>query len=272
MMENPFEVHGTPELTDPTLIVGWQTRDVGKIGSEVIGFLNEKLGGQEVGEITPLGFFPFAGIDFRGDVIQVPEDRFWACEGDNLLLFGGDEPRFEWYRFMNAMLDLAEYHSKAKQVYTVSGTVSLIAHTSPRRLLAVFNQEGLEEEVLGHGAERMDYEGQPAMNSYLLWVAKRRGLPAISLWPQVPFYLAAARDPAAIRCTLSFLDRRFNLGMDLGELDSEVEEQGEMIRLLRRENEEVDRYIGMLEEGLSLGTEEQRQLAEEVYELLERGG
>ena len=107
------------------------------------------------------------------------------------------------------------------------------------------------------------------MNSYLLWVAKRREIPGVSLWPEIPFYLAATKDPAAVRCTLSFLDKRFDLGLDFRELDSEVEEQHEKIGVLRKDNHEVNRYIGMLERGLSLDAEEKRELVKEVYELLE---
>ena len=271
-MENPLEIHGTPKMVNPTLIVGWQVRDAGKIGSEVIDFLNEKLGGHQVSEISPLDFFPFEAIGFRDDVIQVPEDRFWACEGENLLLFRGDEPRFEWYEFLNAMLDLAEYHFQAKQVYTVGGTVSLIAHTAPRRLLAVFNQEGLSEELLDHGVEKMDYEGPPAMSSYLLWVAKKRRIPGISLWPQVPFYLAATRDLTAVRATLSLLNWEFDLSLDLEELDLEAKAQHERLALLREVKPEIDEYMGMLEKGLSLDREAQMKLTKAVHEFLEGRG
>jgi hypothetical protein len=51
--KDPFEIYQTPKLQSSCLIVGWQTRDIGKLGSKVIDFLNEKLGGQEVAEIKP---------------------------------------------------------------------------------------------------------------------------------------------------------------------------------------------------------------------------
>ena len=46
MEKNPLEIYKTPKLHSPSLIVGWQTRDIGKLGPKVIDFLNEKLGGQ----------------------------------------------------------------------------------------------------------------------------------------------------------------------------------------------------------------------------------
>ncbi len=117
----------------------------------------------------------------------------------------------------------------------------------------------------------MTWEGPPAISSYLLWLAKRRDIPGISLWPEIPFYLAAGEDSAVTKLVLSFLDRRFSLGLDLGELDSDIGNQNEKIAQLREQNTEINEYINRLESGLSLNEEEQVRLARAVYELLEPG-
>jgi proteasome assembly chaperone (PAC2) family protein len=268
-MEEPlFELYRTPKLQSPSLIVGWQTRDVGKVSSRVINLLNEKLGGQEIGEIKPSGFFPLGGAAFKNDLIQFPQSKFWACEENDLLILKSDEPRYEKYKFLNLALDLAEYHYKAKELYTVSGTVSPIAHTNPRQILAVFNQAEFKEKVQGYGLVDMDYHGEPAISSYLLWLAKGRGLPGVSLWPEVPFYLASKEDPEAVGITLSFLSRKFNLGVDLEGFNVEVDRQNGKLAQLRRENPEISKFIGMLESGISLSEEEQVKLAREVYQIL----
>ena len=272
MEKNPLEIYKTPKLHSPSLIVSWQTRDIGKLGLKVIDFLKEKPGGQEIAEIKPLGFFPFGGVRFKDDLVQVPESKFWACEKDNLLIFRSDEPVFEHYQFLNSVLDFAEYHCHAKELYTLSGVVSFTAHTSPRRILTVFNKAELKERLQGYGLENMTWEGPPAISSYLLWLAKRRGIPGASLWPEVPFYLATKEDPQAIKLTLSFLNRRLNLGLDLGGFDLEIRDQNEKIAELRKENAEINKYINMLESGLRLDEGEQLKLAEEVYELLGKGG
>jgi proteasome assembly chaperone (PAC2) family protein len=269
--KDPFEIYKTPQLQSSSLIVGWQTRDIGKLGSKVIDFLNERLGGQEIAEIKPLGFFPFGGVRFKDDLVQIPESKFWACEKNNLLIFRSDEPEFEDYKFLNSILDFAEHHCQAEELYTLSGTISLIAHTHPRRILAVFNQPEFKESLQGYGLVEMTWEGPPAISSYLLWVAKRRGIPGVSLWPEIPFYLATREDPQAIKLTLSFLNRRFNLGLDLGGFDLEIRDQDEKIAQLRRENTEINKYISQLESGFGLDEDEQLKLAEEVYELLGKG-
>jgi proteasome assembly chaperone (PAC2) family protein len=138
--------------------------------------------------------------------------------------------------------------------------------------LTVFNQPELKKSLQGYGLENMTWEGPPAISSYLLWLAKRRGIPGVSLWPEIPFYLATREDPHAIKLTLSFLNKRFNLGLNLGEFDLEIRDQNEKIAELRKEDPEINKYISMLESGLRLDEEEQLKLAEKVYGLLEKGG
>ena len=272
MEKNPLEIYKVPQLQNPSLIVGWQTQDIGKLGLKVIDFLIEKLEGQVIAEIKPLGFFPFGGIRFKDDLVQVPESKFWACEKDNLLIFRSDEPAFEHYQFLNSVLDFAESYCHAKELYTLSGVVSFIAHTSPRRILTVFNKVELKKSLQGYGLENMTWEGPPAISSYLLWLAKRRGIPGVSLWPEIPFYLAAREDPEAIKLTLSFLNKKFNLSMNLGEFDLEISNLNEKMAKLRKEDAELNEYINRLENGLRLDEEEQLKLAEKVYELLGKRG
>lgn len=88
------------------------------------------------------------------------------------------------------------------------------------------------------------------------------------MWPEVAFYLAGAEDTRAVKSVLSFFNRRFDLGLDWTELDSKIKAQDEKLALLRRENQEIDKYIRTLEVGLSLNEGEQLALAQGVTEFL----
>ena len=267
-MRVPVEIYQTPRLNNPSLLIGWQTHDTGKLSSRVIHYLNEKMEGREIAEIKPTGFFSFGGVRFRNDFIQVPESQFWACEKRNLILFKSDEPEFEYYQFLTTVLELAESRFQAKEVVTLNGTLSFIAHTHPRRIFTVFNQTELKERLQGFDTEELTWEGPPALSSFLLWVAKQRGIPGVSLWVEIPFYLAAKEDPQAIKITLSFLNRRFGLGLDLSEFDLRIQEQNEKIAQLREDDSEINEFINRLEKGLILDEEEQLKLTKEVYDLL----
>jgi len=155
-------------------------------------------------------------------------------------------------------------------LFTINGTISPTAHTSERQILAVFNQPGIQKKLYGYGLKNMSWHGEPAISSYLLWLAKRRGIPGVSLWPEIPFYLGASQDPQAIKLTLSFLEKRFNLNLDLKKLDEEIKEQNLKIARLREENPEINKYIGLIEGGLSLSGEEQMELVKGITELLEK--
>lgn len=264
----PVEIFQTTNLDHPTLLVGWQTQDMGKLASTVIHFLNEKMGGQKIAELNPLGFYSFGGIRFKHDLVQVPTIDFWACQQKNLLILTSDEPEFEYYRFLNTVLEWAESYFQTKDVITLNGTFSLIAHTQPRRIFTVFNQEEFKEDLQGYDVEPLTWEGPPALSSYLLWVAKRRGLPGMSLWVEIPFYLAATEDPRAIKMALSFLNRRFGLALDLSEFDSRIRSQEERIARLREANSEINDSMRHLENGLALNEEEQLKLTKQVYDVL----
>ncbi len=264
----PVEIYQMPKVQNPSLLIGWQTHDTGKLSSKVIHFLNEKIGGQKIAEIKPTGFFSFGGVRFKHDLVQVPESQFWACEKNNLIIFKSDEPEFEYYQFLNTVLELAESRFQAREIITLNGTFSFIAHTHPRRIFTVFNQTELKERLRGFETEELTWEGPPAMSSTLLWIAKRRGIPGMSLWVEIPFYLAAREDSQAIKSTLSFLNQRFNLGLDLSEFDLKIQEQNGKIAQLRLDNVEINESIERLEKGLMPDEEQQLKLTKEIFDLL----
>jgi proteasome assembly chaperone (PAC2) family protein len=268
--KNPVEIYKVPQLQSPSLIVGWQTHDIGKLGPGVIDFLIEKLGGKLIAEINPSGFFNFTGVRFKDDLVQVPESKFWACEKDNLLILKSDEPGFEHYHFLTSILDFAEDQCRAKELYTLNGALSYVAHTHPRKLLAVFNKPEIKARLRDYELQDMNWEGPPAISSYLLWIAQRRGISGASLWPEIPFYLAAREDPQAIKLTLSFLNKRFNLGLNLERFDLKIEYQNAKIAQRRKENDEINKTLSALERGQGLDEEEQLKLAREIYELFEK--
>ena len=268
-MKEPVSVRFQPELENASLIVGWQ-EDAGKLGPKVIAYLNEHIKGKSFCEIEPEKFFSLGGVAIENNIAQFPASRFYAGTRKNLVIFESNQPPHERYRFLNSVLDVGEYYCKIKELYTVSGTISPIAHTSPRRLLAVFNQPEFQRRLRGYRLEDMTWEGPPAISSFLLWLAQKRGLPGVSLWPEVAFYLAATQDLRATKVVLSFFDRKFDLSLDFAGLDSEIKEQNEKLALLRREDPQIDRYIRTLEVGISLNEEEQLKLARSVTEFLEK--
>lgn len=269
MARDRYDIYRIPRLKNSSLIVSWKTQDIGKVGEGVLDFLIERLGGDETAEIRPLPFFSFEGAVFKDSLVQVPESKFLACEDYNLLLFKSDEPSFEYYKFLNNLLDFAQHHCGVRELYTVSGAPTFTAHTRPRRILAVYNQKEFQKELRRYDAlVDMTWEGPPAINSYLLWVAGRRGLRGVSLWPEVPFYLVASEDPEAIKATLSFLGIRLGLDLDLEELEEKIALQKEKITRIRKDSPEIDEVIEKLEKNIYPTEKEQVELTKKMHQLL----
>jgi proteasome assembly chaperone (PAC2) family protein len=268
-MKEPVKFLFQPELENASLIVGWQ-EDAGKLGSKVIDYLNNHIKGTIFCEIEPVRFFPLGGVAIEKNVAQFPESRFYVGTRKDLVIFKSNQPPKESYGFLNSVLDVGEHYCKIKELYTVGGIVSPTAHTSPRKLMAVFNQKEFQRRLRQPGLDDMTWEGSPAINSFLLWLAQRRDIPGVSLWPEVAYYLAATEDLKAVKSVLSFFNGRFDLGLDFAGLDLEIKAQNEKLAVLRTENPQIDKYIRTLEVGMSLTEEEQLKLAQSVNDLLEK--
>jgi len=267
-MTDLFRFSRQPELQNPSLIVGF-SEDAGELAPKVIDYLNEKIKGESFCEIEPSEFFSLGGVAVEDSVAQFPESKFYCGERKDLLIFKGSEPQFERYQFLQTVLDVAQHHCKIRELYTISGTISSIAHTTPRSILTVFNQPEFQEKLRGYGLEDMNWEGRPALNSFLLWAAERRSIPGVSLWPVIPFYLAAVDDWEAQKRVLEFLDERFGLGIDFSDINEDVVKQNEKIAQLRTRSPEVDSYVQKLESNLALTQEETEKLAGEVKKFLD---
>ncbi len=271
----PIKIYKEPELRQSSLVLGW-SEDMGNLGRKATGYLNRKLNGQEFAEIEPEAFFPLGGVAIEGNLARFPESKFYVCQEYGLVVFQSDSPGAEWYKFLNSVLDVAEQHSRVKELYLLGAMISFSAHTTPRQLLAVVNSAEMKEILSQYDLARdMDYQTQPGerptLNSFLLWIAKERNIPGVSLWVPIPFYLAAMEDAQAQKKVLSFLNERLDLEIDFSDLDREVREQNEQLAQLRSRFPQIDDYINRLESNLMLSEEENGELIKKIEDFLKEG-
>jgi proteasome assembly chaperone (PAC2) family protein len=270
--EYPIKIYKEPELRQSSLVLGW-SEDMGDLGWKVTDYLNRKLKGQEFAEIEPEDFFSLSGVAIEGNLARFPESKFYACQEHELVVFQSGSPGAEWYKFLNSVLDVAEHRCRVKELYILGAMVSFSAHTAPRQLLAVVNSAEMKE-VLGQYdlARDMDYQTppgeRPTLNSFLLWVAKGRNIPGVSLWVPVPFYLAEMEDTQAQKKVLSFLNERLALEIDFSDLDQEIREQNEQLTRARSRFPQIDDYINRLESNLMLSEEENGELIKKIEDFL----
>jgi len=273
MDTNTFHVRNGLQISGPsTLIIGWE-QDGGRLGASVIDYLISCLAAQEFAEIEPVGFFPLDGVQVEGDVATFPESKFYYCEGSNLVLFKSALPVSEWYRFMDTVFHIAETYGNTKEIYTVGGMISFASHTVSREIFGLPNCVEMKQSLQAYGlVSDTDYETPPGggttLNSFLLWVAKRRDLAGAGLWASIPFYLAQVEDPQACRKTIELLDYKFNLNIDFAGLDDKIARQQEKIDMLRSSSPEIDGLISNVERSIGLTEHEMESLVTSIQEHL----
>ena len=274
--EYPFKIHKKPKLQSSSLVLGW-SEGMGNLGQKATDYLNWRLKGQEFAEIEPEDFFSLGGVAIEGNLAQFPESKFYACQKHELVVFQSGSPVAEWYRFLNSVLDLAEHHCRVKELYILGAMVSFSAHTTTRELLAVVNSAEMKEllsqyDLVGDMDYQTPHGERPTLNSFLLWIAKGRNIPGVSLWVPIPFYLAAVEDAQAQKKVLSFLNERLDLKIDFNDLDQEIRDQNEQLAQVRSRFPQIDDYINRLESNLMLSEEENGELIKKIEDFLREGG
>jgi proteasome assembly chaperone (PAC2) family protein len=269
--EASFRIYGKPEFKGASLAVTWN-EDGGRLGVRVADFLAKHLSAEEFAQIDPPDYFPLSGVAVEDDVAQFPASKFYHCR-KNLAMFNSNPPRYEWFHFLDTIMDVARDYCHAREIFTIGAMVTLNPHSLPRQVMAIASGPEMTATFRDFGiASDMDYEtppGQrPTLNSFLLWVARRRGIPAGTLWVSVPFYLANSDDPRAVKRVLRILDQRAELGLDFTELDEEISQQDERLSRARSKSADIDNAIRRLENNIALTSEESEKLLKGIEEFL----
>ncbi|MDD5289274.1 MAG: PAC2 family protein [Dehalococcoidales bacterium] len=263
-----------PKLNNPTMIVSWEA-DAAQLGEKVIEYLLKNLNLRPFGEINPVEFFPLGGVVVENDIVQFPQSTFYACPEHDLIIFHSTTPIYEWAKFINLILDVAQEYYHGKEMYTLGSMITPITHTAPRDCRAISNSNQIKNNLVPYIlSQDMDFEtppgNHPTLNSYLLWIAKTRNFAAANFWVPVPFYLAAADDPKAYQNVLGFLDSKLKLNLDFQEIYNNVAQQNKKLIGLRQSSPEINSYISKLESNVTLSQEEHEKLYRVVDDFLRK--
>ena len=273
-MTEPLQFSAQPKLRKPTLVVGWES-DTAQVGVAVTDYLIKKLDMQAFCSINPVDFFPLGGVSIENDIVQFPQSTFYACQEHNLIVFRSAIPRYEWHKFLNLIIDVAQEHCRVKEMYAVGGMVTLTPHTIPRDSWATFSSPQIKKALTSYQLSRdMDFEtppgSRPTLNSYLLWIAKTRSIPAVNLWVPVPFYLMSNDDPSSHKKALEFINDKLDLNLDFKDINASIRQQNEKLELLRRSAMDINETISKLENGQPLSEEERENLVKAVDDCLRK--
>ncbi|MHC4694015.1 MAG: PAC2 family protein [Planctomycetota bacterium] len=302
-----IKIYKEPELKNPVMFCGWP--GIGNIGINAIESLRAVLKAREFAEIEPWDFFNPRKVTIEKGLLkdlEFPGSKFYSQQTRNhdLIFFIGQEQPSEGriryaegkkaYKIANLVLDVAEKFD-CKRVYTSGAAVTQIHHTTKPRVWAVPNTQSLIEEIkkyentiLMSGIEgRSSSQGTiTGLNGLLLGVAKKRGLDAICLMGEIPYYLQGAPwpYPKGSKSVLEVLSKILDVKLDLSELDElattvdeNIEEfleslyTAEAIPPQVKDEIEKLKYARPTEPG-PITKEEQNEMMKHLDELFREGG
>ncbi len=301
-----IKLYKEPEFENSIMFCGWP--GIGNVGMSAIDTLRRVLRAEEFGEIEPFDFFYPRKVRIEKGLLkdlEFPTSKFYfqQIKNQNLIFFIGEEQPTEGrtryaegqkaYEIANLVLDVGEKFG-CQRVYTSGAAVTQIHHTVKPIVWAVPNNENLLDEIKDHentilmsGIEGRSGQGTiTGLNGLLLGVAKARGLEAVCLMGEIPYYLQGApwSYPKASKSVLEIVTKILDVKIDLSQLDKlakRVEEnieelleslyKAEVIPPQVRDEIEKLRYARPTEPG-PITEEEQKKMMEHIDELFKEGG
>ena len=254
-MSEAYTLHGDlPSLTSPVLVVML----VGWIDASGAAAATMKTIEAETSAATLATFDPDAFIDFRArrPTMEIRDGKntqlVWPAielkagrdvAGHDVVLLVGHEPDSQWHRFADAATALA-IQLGCHTMVGLGAYPFATPHTRSTRLSCTSTSDQLLAR-LSFLKSSLDVPGGIA--AVLEHSFAARGLPAISLWAQVPHYLAAMAYPAASVALLAGLAEVADVVIDAPALRREAALQRQRLDNLISGNDEHQAMVRELE-------------------------
>jgi proteasome assembly chaperone (PAC2) family protein len=233
-MSEYFTVHDWPYLRRPVLISafkGWN--DAADAASSAVQFMIDNWSARSIASLDPEEFFDFTEtrprirlIDDLNREIDWPSIELYAHadpESDRDLVFlVGQEPQLHWRTFVGETIAIAERLGVVEAIL-LGALLADVPHTRPVRISGSTPDPGLYQRLEDLGISFSRYEGPTGMVGVLQDQCNRRGIPAASLWGNVPHYITASPNPQVSVALLQHLDRLLDLKLSLRLLEGQAQ-------------------------------------------------
>lgn len=236
------------------LVAAWP--GMGNVAVLAAGYLVQKLGMKQVGEMPPAGRFDVESVQVSKGVVSPPRtprsliyqrDPESGPAGPKLTVFLGErQPGHDGYTFANELLARAKSMGVDRVVTFASMASQLHPSQEPRVVGAATSEE--EADRLRMAEVQPLGEGQiGGLNGLLIGAAAQRGIPGACLMGEIPFYAAGVFNPKAARAVLDAFGVLAGLELDLSDLDPHI---AAMEPVLLKMLENLQAQQGMGTEGM----------------------
>jgi predicted ATP-grasp superfamily ATP-dependent carboligase len=246
-------------LTSPVAIAGFEGwNDAGEAASGVVNHLGIAWQATPIGAIDPEEYYDF---QVNRPVVEIEEGRthrlIWPTTRFSLaraeatglprdvVLVHGIEPNMRWQAFSGEVVDgLAGWG--VELVIVLGALLAETAHTRPVPVSVGSSDPALIE---GSGLSRVDYKGPTGIVGVLQHACAAAGMESVSLWAQVPHYVAQPPSPKATLALLRCVEDVLDLPLPLADLQEEARAWERGVDELAQSDAEVAEYVRTLEEA-----------------------
>lgn len=252
---DPLSFTTVPTLNRPILVLafaGWN--DAGDAATFAAKFLSQRLAAHKFASLDPETFYNF--VEKRPQVrlrngereILWPANEFSYARDPRLVqdvIIGiGVEPHLRWRAYIDSIWQVIQ-SCHVELVVTLGALLADVVYSRPVRLTGSASDPALAQRL---HLSTSRYEGPTGIVGSLNDACKRQGLPAISIWANVPHYIAATPN---IKAALVLVRRVFTLldfSADLSDLESAASDFDRRVANVLASDAKVAEYVRRLEE------------------------
>lgn len=233
---------------------GWN--DAGNAASASVDHLNDVWDADLFTEIDPEDFYDFqvnrpfvTSLESGERFIEWPATSVHIArqtKGEHdVILIRGIEPNLRWRTYANEILKIAQDLGVVK-IIAIGALLSEISHNRPIPVMATSTDS---EFLTQKSFSESDYSGPTGIIGVIVDLFSRNGIPAASLWAQVPHYVAGTNCPKATLALLSRVEEILDVAVELEDLTEAAAEWEKEIDALAADDEELSNYIQQIEDS-----------------------
>lgn len=274
-----------PDLNRPILLLafsGWN--DAGGAATFAAKFLSQRLAAHKFANLDPENFYNFTEqrpqVRLRKGEREIiwPANEFSYAKDPGLVqdvIVGlGVEPHLQWRTYIDAIQHIIQT-CNVELVVTLGALLADVAYSRPVRLTGTASDPVLAQRL---HLSVSKYEGPTGIVGVLHDTCRQRGLPAISIWANVPHYIAASPN---VKAALALVRRAFTLldfSSDLSDLERAADDFDQRVAKVLTSDPKIAEYVRRLEErqgdeeeeGEEIGSTDALPSGEELVQELER--
>jgi hypothetical protein len=235
---------------------GWT--DAGMASTGAISYIKDKLSSELLVSIDDQDYFdllrqrPIIVLDEHGERDFVwpslelfgPGSKTPIQQKDlNLYFLTGQEPALQWQFLITELVEIIE----DRDIQAVIMLGSLAAETPHSRSIKVYKNSQTASVRNALGIERSNYDGRAGFLSVLGYALEKAGLPTISIWAQVPHYVASMPSPKAALALVNDLEIMLGFTVDHKEILESAFEWERSVDSFVEGDEDLLNYISGLE-------------------------